>query len=59
MIHREDGELMAECDGCGEEHAGGTLEWSEFIADLKLCGWRIRKVDDSWEHYCEECSATN
>lgn len=56
MIHRENGELVAECDCCGTEFPGGTLEWDAFIADLKREGWRIKKDGETWEHYCEECA---
>lgn len=55
MIHRDNGELVAECTDCGEDYNGGTLEWNEFIAELKDVGWQIRKVDDEWEHLCPDC----
>lgn len=35
MIRKEHGELIAECNECGEEFEGGTLDFQEFIADLK------------------------
>lgn len=58
MIRTVKGELIAECDECGEEHPGGTLEFLDFIADLKDCEWKIRKDDESgeWTHTCPACS---
>jgi len=38
--------LAAFCDECGELKYGGTLEFGEFIDDLKADGWKIRKVED-------------
>lgn len=54
-IYKVANELICECDGCGQEHCGGTLEWSEFIQDLKDSGWKIRKEEDEWQHYCDDC----
>lgn len=60
MIRRERGELIAECDNCGESsdcYFRGGDDWHEFIAELKEKGWRIRKDDDEWKHYCPDCVA--
>lgn len=57
MIRKDKGELVAVCEECGEEHYGGTLEWADFIADLKAAGWRIRKDGKEWLHLCESCCA--
>ncbi len=54
-IRRERGEIVAECNECGAEYPGGTLEWGQFIMDLKDEGWRFRKVNDEWEHRCPDC----
>jgi hypothetical protein len=56
-IRREDGELLMECDGCGEAVYGGVLEFAEFVRRMQeVEGWRVRKVEDAWEHTCRECS---
>lgn len=55
MIRTVKGELIAECTECGEEFPGGTLEWADFIADLKDKGWRIKKDGDEWIHTCPDC----
>lgn len=57
MILTVKGELCAECDECGEEHYGGTLEFRDFIADLKDCEWKIKPDGDGgWEHLCPACA---
>jgi len=50
-----DGELECSCDECGVTAYGGTLDFREFVATLKEEGWRIRKEDDEWCHYCCDC----
>ena len=55
MIRKSDGELVCECDDCGQEEYGGTLEFSAFIEDLREKGWRARKVEDEWQHDCPTC----
>lgn len=55
MIHKENGELVVECHECGIEEFGGTLEFREFIQQLKDTGWKIRKEDDEWIHNCPSC----
>jgi hypothetical protein len=57
MIRTVQGELIAECTECGATSYGGTLEWTDFIEELKEDGWRIRKIDGEWFHYCEDCPA--
>jgi hypothetical protein len=56
VIRTEKGELIAECSECGEEHYGGTLEFRDFIDELKDLGWKIKKDGDEWTHICEGCS---
>lgn len=56
MIRRDRGELVAECNECGTEFNGGTLEWSEFIEDLKSNDWKFRKEGTEWEHFCPDCT---
>lgn len=56
-IHRENGELVASCDDCGHEYYGGTLDFSDFIRELKNEEWRIVKDGDQWRHFCTDCTA--
>lgn len=55
MIHRDDGELVCECNTCTTEQYGGTLEFRDFVTQLKEDGWRIQKDGDEWIHTCPEC----
>lgn len=43
-----------ECDNCGEK-LDLSMSWSEIITYIKNEGWRIKKVDKYWEHYCNVC----
>ena len=57
MIRKVKGEYVCECDACGEEAYGGTLEdFREFVEEIKAQGWRARKEDDSWLHRCPDCA---
>lgn len=66
-IRKVKDEFVAECNDCGTEEYGGTIDiksqsgFREFVQLLKDQGWRIKKDDDSdeWKHYCPECKSTN
>ena len=55
MIRRDNGELVVECEDCGHEYYGGTLEFHEFVEHLKDSDWIVHKVADRWEHICPDC----
>jgi hypothetical protein len=56
MIRREGDEHLCECDGCGATEYSGTLGFLEFVRDLKEQGWKVRKEEDEWVHYCPDCA---
>lgn len=58
MIRRVRGEMVCECDGCGEEVFGGTEEFDQFWLRLRSEGWRARKDRESgeWSHQCPDCA---
>ncbi len=57
MIRKEDGELVAECNICGDEFPGGVQnDFHAFVQELKDAGWKIKKDGDEWRHTCPECS---
>lgn len=56
MIGRKKGELVVVCEECGGDEYGGTLDFREFIEDLKSKGWKIKKTAESWEHICPSCN---
>jgi hypothetical protein len=56
MIRNVKGELVCECDDCGSEVYGGTLDFMPFVHDLKQQGWQIKRDDTSqWQHFCPDC----
>ena len=44
----------ASCDHCciQEEFDG---DFDEIVRQMKENGWKIRKVDDDWLHFCPAC----
>ena len=56
MIHKKRGELVCECHECGIEEFGGTMDFYEFIQQLKDTDWKIRKEEDEWIHTCPDCA---
>lgn len=62
MIRRERGELIADCDECGESTegvvglSGGFRDFGLFVAEIKANGWRNRKDDGEWMNLCPDCA---
>lgn len=45
------------CDGCGHGF-GKSFDADDFdvmIDEAKKAGWKIRKEDEGWAHYCPSC----
>ncbi|HWS65679.1 MAG TPA: hypothetical protein VN325_23205 [Steroidobacteraceae bacterium] len=55
MITRVHGDIQFECDECAEVLDTRTSEFSEALTELKVEGWRSRKLGNDWSHYCEKC----
>ncbi len=53
-LHRDHGEIVFECDGCGETLETLTTDFWAAAAKLKDEGWRTRKRGQEWEHFCSE-----
>lgn len=49
-------EGVINCDECGESEEYFAEDFYDFIAIAKNQGWRIKKVNDEWQHFCENCS---
>jgi hypothetical protein len=58
VIYRSKGELVCECNECGEERYGGTQEFRDFVEELKDASWSITKDGDEWRHVCPDCEDT-
>ena len=44
------------CDECGELEETRCAEFSGAMAKVKAHGWKARKVDDDWQHFCKDCA---
>lgn len=56
MIRKSKGELIAICSECEAEFPGGVQDdFRAFVEELKATGWKVRKVEDEWEHVCPGC----
>jgi hypothetical protein len=48
-------EGIISCDECGESEEYLADDFYDFITIAKNEGWRIKKIDDEWQHFCENC----
>lgn len=61
MVTTENGEFVMRCNECGDEAFGGTLDpkslddFRTFVREQRVKGWKARKVEEVWEHYCKDC----
>ena len=58
-IDRQKGDLIFECDGCGEVFESNTSDFNSAFNMAKRAGWRARKINDVWSHYCDCCQEEN
>ena len=42
------------CNSC-EEKVESKYDFKGTIEFIKQLGWKVKKQDDKWEHYCPEC----
>jgi hypothetical protein len=55
-VLRQHGQIVFECDACGDTHESGTTDFHDAYADAKDAGWVSFKNDEGdWEHRCEAC----
>lgn len=46
--------MEVECDKCShQEELEG--DYMSCIEEMKSNGWKIKKLNDEWVHYCTEC----
>ena len=57
MLDRQKGDVVFECDGCGEVLETGQADFGAALSLLRRDGWRAVKAGDDWEHYCLACRA--
>ena len=52
MISRDHNDIIFECDACGDTLETFQADWSSAWNMAKRDGWRSKKMDNQWEHYC-------
>jgi predicted RNA-binding Zn-ribbon protein involved in translation (DUF1610 family) len=55
MIDRQNGNLVFECDQCGEALESETSDFSFAWNQAKRDGWRAKKIGAEWVHECPNC----
>ena len=55
MIDRQGGDIVFECDTCGEVLESGTADFGSAWNYAKREGWRARKIGTEWVHACPKC----
>jgi len=55
MIDRQKGDLVFECDTCGETYESATSDFSAAWNQAKRDGWRAKKIGSEWVHTCPVC----
>jgi radical SAM protein with 4Fe4S-binding SPASM domain len=55
-IARDNGDVVFECDQCGEILEGITSDFNAAWNRAKREGWKAVKQSDAWEHSCPKCS---
>lgn len=52
MISRDHNDIIFECDACGDTLETMQSDFSSAWNMAKRNGWRSKKMDGIWEHYC-------
>lgn len=55
MIDRQHGEIIFECDDCGDTLETGESEWVDAQAEFRREGWRAQNLSGEWLHLCADC----
>jgi hypothetical protein len=55
MIDRQNGDIVFECDECGETFESATSDFNSPWNQAKRDGWRVRKIGKEWYHSCPNC----
>jgi len=45
----------AACDVCGVNEDFPYMSFPGIIREIQRMGWRVRKLHDSWKHFCPDC----
>ena len=55
MIDRQHGNLVFECDGCGDTFETGGSEFAYVWPEARHEGWLARRVGEKIVHECPRC----
>lgn len=55
MLDRQKGNIVFECDSCADTLDTGTGNFEAAKNLLDREGWRARKDNGDWEHFCSKC----
>jgi Fe2+ or Zn2+ uptake regulation protein len=55
MLDRQKGNIVFQCDECGEVLETNTNDFDSARNLLKRERWAVEKIDGEWEHYCSNC----
>jgi len=55
MIDRQNGDVVFECDMCGEVLESATSDFNSAWNQAKRDGWRAKKIGTEWAHECPKC----
>ena len=55
MLDRQHGNIVFECDVCGETLDSDTRDFNEALRILKNESWSARKIGVDWCHSCSDC----
>lgn len=58
MIERRyfGGPIDVHCDTCPAGLETGTKDFSEARVTMREEGWKARRIDDQWLHFCPDCT---
>ncbi len=55
MIDRQHGDIIFECDSCGDTLESDTGNFESAINIIRREGWKASKVGSDWIHTCHKC----
>jgi len=55
-IDREFQTADISCDRCPHSEQHQETDFYEVIKEMKSDGWKIRRIDEEWEHICPDCT---
>jgi hypothetical protein len=55
MLDRQHGNVIFECDDCGEVLDTKTSNFEAAHNLMKRQGWAAQLVNEQWQHFCSQC----